>query len=127
METTTIRVETERMTPSKVRNERSLCVRSVSSAISAGSRNDTPLLEIMAADIDSKSYAFCDCITVSKDTIFLVNWFPGKQLANRLLVTQRFHRIHACGLHCRINPEEEAYAAGHGHGQDNGPKGHGRG
>src|SRR5215472_114985 len=41
-EVTTIRVETERITPSRVRNDRSLCVRSVSSAISIGSLSEAP-------------------------------------------------------------------------------------
>src|SRR5947209_2987705 len=42
METTMIKVETERITPRSVRNDRSLCERKVSSAISIGSLKDTP-------------------------------------------------------------------------------------
>src|SRR5438270_12218018 len=42
METTMIKVETERITPRSVRNDRSLWERKVSSAISIGSLNDTP-------------------------------------------------------------------------------------
>src|SRR5215813_4333717 len=42
METTTIKVDTDRITPSSVRNERSLWERRVSSAIRAGSLSDTP-------------------------------------------------------------------------------------
>src|SRR5579872_3961153 len=41
METTMISVETERITPRRVRKERSLCERKVSSAISIGSLKDT--------------------------------------------------------------------------------------
>ena len=40
--TTRIRVETERMTPSSIRNERSLWARMVCSAMSAGSRKKCP-------------------------------------------------------------------------------------
>src|SRR5579859_7635237 len=42
METTMISVETERMTPSSVKNDRSLWERRVSSAISTGSLSETP-------------------------------------------------------------------------------------
>src|SRR5438270_919392 len=42
METTMIKVETERITPRSVRNDRSLWERKVSSAISIGSLKDTP-------------------------------------------------------------------------------------
>src|SRR6478672_6496338 len=42
METTMIKVETERITPRRVRKDRSLCERKVSSAISIGSLKDTP-------------------------------------------------------------------------------------
>src|SRR5579864_2220270 len=45
METTTINVATERITPSRVRKERSLWVRKVSRAIKAGSRRETRLRE----------------------------------------------------------------------------------
>src|SRR5215469_6534889 len=41
-EITTISVETERMMPSSIRNERILCWRMVSSAMPTGSRNSTP-------------------------------------------------------------------------------------
>src|SRR5579864_993737 len=41
METTMISVETDKITPSRVKNERSLWVRRVSSAISTGSFNET--------------------------------------------------------------------------------------
>src|SRR6185503_18932906 len=41
METTMIRVETERITPRRVRKERSLCERKVSRAIIIGSFKDT--------------------------------------------------------------------------------------
>src|SRR5581483_754169 len=51
METTTIRVATERITPSRVRKERSLWVRSVSKAISIGSLSDTPLRVVFGIDI----------------------------------------------------------------------------
>src|SRR6185312_5300493 len=43
METTMIKVETERITPRRVRKERSLCVRNVSRAIIMGSFKDTRL------------------------------------------------------------------------------------
>src|SRR5689334_23462589 len=43
IETTTISVDTERITPSNVKNERSLWARNVSRAIIAGSFSDTPL------------------------------------------------------------------------------------
>src|ERR1041385_593843 len=42
METTMIKVETERITPSRVRKERSLCERNVSRAIIIGSFKETP-------------------------------------------------------------------------------------
>src|SRR5215467_6502577 len=41
-DTTTIRVETDRITPSRVKKDRSLCARSVSRAITIGSLRETP-------------------------------------------------------------------------------------
>ena len=52
METTTISVETDRMMPSRVKNDRSLCARSVSRAIMAGSFRDTPLRVVLVVGID---------------------------------------------------------------------------
>src|SRR5260370_3791815 len=52
---TTMRVETERMTPSNVRNDRTLCARRVSSAISIGSLREIPR-DLTPAD------AACTCV-----------------------------------------------------------------
>src|SRR5262249_5147497 len=51
METTTMSVETERMTPSSVKNDRSLCARSVSRAIMAGSLSEMPRREVFVISI----------------------------------------------------------------------------
>src|SRR5262249_6873012 len=51
MDTTTISVETDRMTPSRVRNERSLCARSVSRAIMAGSLSEMPRRVVFVVSI----------------------------------------------------------------------------
>src|SRR5258708_4469892 len=57
METTTISVETERITPSSVRNDRSLCVRNVSRAIKAGSLSDMAL-RLFDMDFETWKYYF---------------------------------------------------------------------
>src|SRR5437588_13053212 len=53
MDTTTIRVATERITPSKVRKERSLWARRVSSAINIGSRQDKVLRALLGTAIQN--------------------------------------------------------------------------
>src|SRR5437763_11296128 len=53
MAATTIRVATERITPSKVRKERSLWARRVSSAINIGSRQDKVLRALLGTAIQN--------------------------------------------------------------------------
>src|SRR3954463_14266829 len=60
--TTRIRVETDRMMPSNIRNERSLCVRMVSKAMAAGSRMERPrFIQIL-----SKYYVRQTCLVPFK-------------------------------------------------------------
>src|SRR5215469_1723604 len=69
MEATTTSVVTDRITPRRVRKERSLWVRRVSSAIRVGSRNEILRRGWEVGDIPLSGTA-CDSIVLLKDTIF---------------------------------------------------------